>query len=111
MENSKDNTDPTVQQYVQEIQDKSVDNINQLNSLPPGKGDIIITDCMKEAHRIVDTVIEKCSRNFERIEDAINLDENVPNITWLSIEEFTIDNGISKIDEFVKVLVKYFLYS
>jgi len=103
MENSKDNEDSSVQQFVLDIQDKSVENINQLNSLPPGKGDIVITDCIKEAHVIVDMVIEKCSRNFERIDDAINSDENVPNITWLVIEEFTIKNGVSKIDEFVKV--------
>ncbi|XP_066922258.1 A-kinase anchor protein 14-like [Clytia hemisphaerica] len=60
-------------------------------------GDMEITQCVREAHLMVDEVIQKSSNTL-----LYNKDAKLPYIKWLTIQEFTIQNGVLKIDEFIK---------
>ena len=79
-------------QYIDDIQKKSVDNFEHLKNAGIG-----LTHCAKEAHSIVDKVIESSSNHL------LENDEQVPNITWLAVKNFSVENGINKIHEFIKV--------
>lgn len=62
----------------------------------------------EEAHRIVDEAIENaCKRLSETCmkqnEISLNIDEVSPNIKWTSIEDFSVENGLLKIEEFLQV--------
>jgi len=63
----------------------------------------------RESRTIIDTAIEHAQKNIymlereERYEESeVVLDGAAPNIKWLTIEEFTISNGIKKIEDFIK---------
>lgn len=80
-------------EYIDDIQKKSVDNYEHLKI-----AGIELTHCAKEAHYIVDQVIESSSNHL------LENNEEVPNITWLTVKDFSVENGIKKIHEFIKVL-------
>jgi len=63
----------------------------------------------RESRIIIDATIEKVQSNIYELnknlygEDQQDLiKDDAPNIRWLTIEEFTITNGIKKIEEFIK---------
>ena len=73
---------------------------------------------VKEAHNIVDDVIFRASYNVQVCldevknefgktsiveEKSVTTDPAIGNIEWLSAEDFTVDKGKEKIEEFLKV--------
>ena len=65
----------------------------------------------RESQSIIDQTIERAQKNIYMLEDYENGEEGegvvnvdaAPNTKWLTIEEFTIANGIKKIEDFIKV--------
>ena len=86
----------------------------------------------KTAHNLVDQVIEAAiqrlededlikQKNLNSIRTQMRRDDNnyqppkredftVTNIEWLDIEQFSVDNAIQKIEEFIKVCFIVYLY-
>lgn len=83
-----------------------------------------------EAHRLIDQVLSSAIRRLEseglvvHSEDSDTVlsltreqtlqlieenkeDFDVQNIEWLKIEEFSVEKGEEKINEFIKVILKY----
>jgi len=65
----------------------------------------------RESKTLIDQTIERSQKNIfmlERYENGEEEDgvvkekDSAPNIKWLTIEEFTIANGIKKIEDFIK---------
>jgi len=64
----------------------------------------------RESQSIIDQTIERAQKNIYMLEDYENGEEGegvlkvdaAPNTKWLTIEEFTIANGIKKIEDFIK---------
>lgn len=92
----------------QEIQNKCDENIDKLTAV--NSNNIEITACIKEAHRIVDEVITNSSQYViklrEEEEQGVVVESAIPNIPWITIEEFSVENGLQKIEEFIAVCIK-----
>ena len=70
----------------------------------------------RESKNLIDQAIERSQKNIYMLERYENGQEEdgvvkdvdaAPNIRWLTIEEFTIANGIKKIEDFIKVTSLY----
>lgn len=82
-------------QYIGDVQIKSIDNVQHLQKLPDAG--VELTDCAKEAHLLIDKVIANSSNHF------LEHNQHVPDIPWLAVKDFTIENGVNKIHEFIQV--------
>ena len=85
--------------YIDDIQRNSNDNYEHLKKF--SNGGIKLTDIAKEAHFIVDEVIKNSSKHL------LENNEQVSDISWLTLKDFSIENGINKIHEFIKVNFPY----
>ena len=57
----------------------------------------------KEAHLLIDNVIDNSEKNIKTLIDDEKSVDDVLNIKWFTIEEFTIDHAKQKIEEFIQV--------
>jgi len=66
---------------------------------PNGEVDVMA----REARSIIDTAIEHAESYIQSIDEFQNDGEDPPpDIKWLNIEDFTILNGLKKIEEYIK---------